>query len=268
MEKPDDLSGIADDSTPNVGRIYDFLLGGNHNFEIDRIYAEKIVETVPFTPKLARLVRWFLGVAARRLMQEGFTQFVDFASGLPVQDHIHQIAPEGSRVLYSDHDAVTVAYAKEIIGDNPDVAYVQCDVRHPEALLNSSLMEKIFDRTKKTAFGLNGITYFLSDEECEHTLKTLYDWADKGDKLYLCDSEWDEDKPSAKRIFELYSKIGQATFSHSRKKMATLSGRWKPADPGYASLEEWIDISNTSISIKTEELSLVGGSMYGVILEK
>ncbi len=268
MTKVNDISGIADDSTPSVGRIYDYLLGGNHNFEIDRAYAEKLMGTVPFAPKLARLVRWFLGEAVRRLLEDGITQFVDFASGLPVQDHIHQIAPKGARVVYSDHDAVTVAYAKEIIGADPNVAYILCDVREPETLLNSSVTEKLLDRTKKTAFGLNGITYFLSDEACAHTFKTLYDWAGKGDRLYLCESEWDEEKPGAKKIFELYSKIGQATFAHSKEKMAALADRWKPIEPRFASLEEWIEISNTPISIQEEEAALVGGSMYGVIFEK
>ncbi len=31
-----EYSSIADTSAPNAGRIYDFLLGGHHNFEVDR----------------------------------------------------------------------------------------------------------------------------------------------------------------------------------------------------------------------------------------
>ncbi|MBN1351565.1 SAM-dependent methyltransferase [candidate division KSB1 bacterium] len=120
------ISGIADDSKPNAGRIYDYFLGGDHNFEVDRIQGEKLKQFVPMVPKITRLICWFLGEAVRRLLSEGYTQFLDFASGLPVQDHIHQIAPQGTKVIYSDIDPITVAYANEIIGENPDVVYMQC----------------------------------------------------------------------------------------------------------------------------------------------
>ena len=31
---------MSDASVPNAGRIYDYLLGGHHNFEVDRLAAE------------------------------------------------------------------------------------------------------------------------------------------------------------------------------------------------------------------------------------
>ena len=39
---------IADASQPNAGRIYDYLLGGNHNFEIDRVAAEQLIQIPAF----------------------------------------------------------------------------------------------------------------------------------------------------------------------------------------------------------------------------
>ncbi|HUI69338.1 MAG TPA: SAM-dependent methyltransferase, partial [Spirochaetia bacterium] len=84
---------VADTSQPNAGRIYDFLLGGNHNFEIDRITAEGLIKAVPTMPQWVRLIRWFLNEAVHRLVEEGFTCFIDFASGLPTVDHIHHMVP-------------------------------------------------------------------------------------------------------------------------------------------------------------------------------
>ena len=99
---------IADASKPNAGRIYDYLLGGDHNFEIDRQAAEQLKAMVPEMPQWVRIVRWFLGEAVGRLLDEGFRHFLDFASGLPTVDHIHQIAPQETKVIYSDIDPVTV----------------------------------------------------------------------------------------------------------------------------------------------------------------
>ena len=184
-EESSNISGIADDTRPNAGRIYDYLLGGNHNFEVDRETAQKLLEVYPALPKFIKLLRWFLGESVRRLVGEGFTQFLDFASGLPVKDHIHQIAPVGTKVIYSDKDPVTVVYAQESIGDNPNVRYLHCEAEHPEAILNSGVTEELFDRNKKVAIGLSGIVYFLPDEGLVHAVGTLYDWAKEGDRLFV-----------------------------------------------------------------------------------
>ena len=142
MSSSEPVSSIADASRPNAGRIYDFLLGGSHNFEIDRQAAQGLLQMVPEMPQWVRLIRWFLGEAVRRLLADGFTRFLDFASGLPTVDHIHQIAPKGTKVIYSDIDPVTVAYAQDIIKGNPDVACVECDAGQPEKLLQSGIVKK------------------------------------------------------------------------------------------------------------------------------
>jgi hypothetical protein len=100
MTEKKNIRDIADASVPNAGRIYDYLLGGSHNFEVDRQAAEKALELAPFLSKTLRLIRWFLGQAIRRLIDEGYDKFVDFASGLPAMDHIHQVAPRGTKVIY------------------------------------------------------------------------------------------------------------------------------------------------------------------------
>ena len=39
---------IVDASKPSAGRMYDYWLGGNHNFEVDRQAADQVSKTVPF----------------------------------------------------------------------------------------------------------------------------------------------------------------------------------------------------------------------------
>ena len=80
-----------DTTQPNAGRIYDFLLGGNHNFEPDRQAAQMLLQVAPFMPQVLKQIRTFLGVATKRLSMDGFKYFIDFASGLPTNDNIHHI---------------------------------------------------------------------------------------------------------------------------------------------------------------------------------
>jgi hypothetical protein len=40
--------------------MYDYFLGGSHNFDVDRQAAEQVIKLMPFVTKFARLQRWTL----------------------------------------------------------------------------------------------------------------------------------------------------------------------------------------------------------------
>lgn len=268
MDKSTDFLSIADPSSPNPGRIYDYLLGGHHNFEVDREAAVKVVELAPFMSKSLLLIRWFLGEATRRLIDEGFDKYLDLASGLPTMDQIHEIAPEGTKVIYSDIDPVTVEYAQEILGDSKYVHYVECDAGKPEDLLKSKLVKELFGQDRKVAIGFNGIAYFLPDETVEHALRTLYDWADEGAKLFMSDADADPAKITDKMrtVFDLYSEIGQPIYVRPKERLLEMAKPWKVEPPGTLPLDEWIEVGKV---FTEEERSEYGGTgFFGVILKK
>jgi len=244
MGEKDKFASIADSGKPNPGRIYDYLLGGNHNFEVDRLAAEQVVKVMPFFPKLFKLIRWFLGEAVRRLCEDGYTQFIDFASGLPTVDHIHQVAPAGTKVIYSDIDPVTVAYGQEIIKDNPNVLYGVCPAEKPENLLNSPLVTQLFGKSRRVAIGFNGVAYFLPDDKFQNSMKDLYDWAGKGSRLFLCDTGFDASSVSgaSRDMAALYARLGQPIFLRSRQTTEALARPWKVMKPGFKPLDEWVGI--------------------------
>jgi hypothetical protein len=266
MSSNDDVSSIADASRPNAGRIYDYLLGGNHNFEIDRQAAEQLIQIAPGTRQIVRTVRWFLGEAVLRLVSDGYKYFLDFASGLPTVDHIHQIAPQGTKVIYSDIDPVTVSYAKDIIRDNPDVECVECDIRKPETLLDSSTVAKMFGKQRKIAIGMNGIAWFLTDDELAHALEVVYEWAGEGSKLFISDASSRGITKGLEAVFEFYKKVGQPVYARSLDTLTRLIGKWKIEDPGFQPLPEWIDIDKKLLDTTYEDV--LGGYFAGAILGK
>jgi O-methyltransferase involved in polyketide biosynthesis len=267
MAENDKVSSIADASKPNAGRIYDFVLGGNHNFEVDRAAAQQVLKAAPMFPKSARTIRWFLGEAVRRFLSDGFTQFIDFASGLPTMDHIHEVATKGTKVVYSDIDPVTVAYGQEIIKDNPDVRYILCNIKTPERLLEDPEIITFIDRSRKTAIGMNGIFYFISDEDIHHSLQLMYDWAAKGSRLYLCDFEMDPSNltPSMQDMVTQYRKLGQPFFLRSRTTLIELCKPWKAIEPGFQPLEDWVGLK---AGVADQEKKQLEGNLIGGILEK
>ena len=146
---------ISDASKPSAGRIYDYFLKRNHNFLIDREMAKQILKAVPDASEMAQFIRWFIGEAVMRLSKMGYTQFIDFASGLPTVNHIHTTAPEGTKVIYSDIDPITVRYSKKNIGDNPLVKYETCDAATPEIPLESDTVKELLGKDRKVVFGMN-----------------------------------------------------------------------------------------------------------------
>jgi hypothetical protein len=97
----------VDTKRANVARIYDYLLGGTHNFAADRDAARTLTAIDPGMPDVAKANRAFLGRAVRFLAAAGIRQFLDIGSGVPTEGNVHEIAraiAPDSRAVYVDTD--------------------------------------------------------------------------------------------------------------------------------------------------------------------
>ena len=89
---PDTKHGAADDSSaPSVARIYDWLLGGTGNYQVDRELGEEMVARAPELRDAARANRSFYQRAARHLAEAGVAQCIDPGSGLPTPGSTHEV---------------------------------------------------------------------------------------------------------------------------------------------------------------------------------
>lgn len=260
---------IIDDSKPNAGRMYDYYLGGNHNFEVDRQAAERVITLLPFAPKGARLQRWALQDIAEELTQRrGYDVIIDFASGLPTNDHIHQIAPEGTTIIYSDYDPVVVEYAHNILGDTPNVYFFEADAAVPEALLNRPEVKEILDGKRKVGFVLWGVSGFLSNEVIAHTVNYIYEWAAPGSCLaFNAQGANLPDNPTLDQTFKIYEQMGSTFHRRSLNKFRELLRPWK-MDQDFISLLEWHGFDESELA--QEDLETIGplAGGYGAYLVK
>ena len=76
----------------SAARIYDYYLGGVHNFPADQEAARRIMAQLPTMPIIARENRAFLGRAVTYLTNAGIRQFLDIGSGIPTEGNVHEIA--------------------------------------------------------------------------------------------------------------------------------------------------------------------------------
>src|SRR5215218_9606597 len=127
MERPAWAPRGIDISVPSVSRMYDFYLGGSHNFEVDREAARKAIEIMPGLPKIMQANRAFMRRAVRYAVDHGVTQFLDIGSGIPTFGNVHEVAQAaspGARVVYVDNDPVAVAHARALLADDPRTGVV------------------------------------------------------------------------------------------------------------------------------------------------
>ncbi len=254
---------IIDLTKPNAGRIYDYFIGGHHNFEVDRQAAEQIAKFVPFLPRFLRLGRWFLQEATVRLLDMGYDKFLDFASGLPTVKYIHELAPQ-AKVIYSDIDPVVVAYGREIVGHNPNVRYELCDAGRPEDLLNSPVVAETFGDDHRVAIMMNGILMFLTEEEIPHAARLLYDWAAEGSCLATSfETVSAERLPDFREILEIYKQMGEEISAWPLEVFQALLRPWQPDEHGFRPVEYWLGIEE---SMSEEEA--MGMVRYGAFMFK
>jgi O-methyltransferase involved in polyketide biosynthesis len=251
---------------PNAGRVYDYVLGGSHNFEADRQAAEYMISLVPSTRKWVRMLRMFLQDAVQKLVEEGFDKFLDLASGLPTADHIHATAPQ-ARVIYVDNDPVVVTYGTDILGDNPNVRYIQTDIRNIDAILASPIIQDLFGDARKIAIGFNAVTCFLTEEETQQIVRPLYDWAAPGSKMLATFETKLSDlmTPKMQQFVDMFTQMGSPYYFLTLEESEEIMKPWRADERGFRPLAEWLSIPD---QITEEDREGVGLEFYGVILTK
>jgi hypothetical protein len=262
---------ITDTSRPSAGRIYDYLLGGSHNFEVDRQAAEQLRAMMPFVDKSVRLQRWALqDVAVELAERRGFDVIIDFASGLPTNDHIHLVTPPDTTVIYSDYDPVVVEYAHEILAGTPNVYFFHADARHPEELLGRPEVQQILNGRRDVALVCWGVTGFLADEEIVPALHTLYEWA--GQKSCLAYNAQVADvninDPASARALALYAQMGSPVYPRPLSKHQELVQPWHPDANGFIPLLKWHGFDQSDLTPEDSKIFGTVGAGYGAYLVK
>jgi hypothetical protein len=261
---------IIDTNKPSAGRIYDYLLGGSHNFEIDRQAADQMIALIPFITKFARLQRWALqDIASELTNKRGFDVIIDFASGLPTTDHIHMNVAKGTTVIYSDIDPVVVEYAREILKDSPNVYFFENDACHPEELLNRAEVQEILAGRRKVAIGYWGFNSFLNDEELAHSTRAIYDWVAPGSCLaYNAQAVVNQTSPAMLESIEIYKKMGAPFYMRSLEKHRELSQPWKLDEQGFIPLLDWHGFNESEMGKEDKENFGPFGGGYGAYMTK
>jgi SAM-dependent methyltransferase len=242
--EPDWVPPDVDTKRANVARVYDYWLGGTHNFLPDQDLARALLAVEPNFRAIARANRAFLGRAVRVLADAGIRQFLDIGSGIPTEGNVHEVAQHaapGTHVVYADIDPIAVAHSKAILAGNADAAIIEADLREPEKILAHHTVGPLIDFSQPTAVLLVAVLHFIADaDDPWRIVATLRDALAPGSYLVLCHAT-DESKPGVTHAFEKVYNRNVSTDVHmrSREQILRFFDGFDLVDPGLVFMPQW-----------------------------
>ncbi|WP_150239707.1 SAM-dependent methyltransferase [Nocardiopsis quinghaiensis] len=156
-----------DMETPSIARMYDFLLGGKDNFEVDRKACEALADGIPELVAFANDNRAYLSRAVEHVAAQGVEQFLDLGAGLPTANNTHHAAQRANpraRVLYVDHDPIVLAHGRALLSDSAGTAFLLADIRDTDRILGAPETTRLIDTDQPVCVMLVSLLHCLPDE--------------------------------------------------------------------------------------------------------
>jgi hypothetical protein len=265
MHRDSSLSAYAAFEKPSPARIYDYFLGGHHNFAIDRHAAEHMAAIYPDAPLIAQANRAFLRRVVTFLAAQGIDQFLDLGSGIPTIGSAHAVAqtlnPE-ARVIYVDVDPIAVHHSQAILQGNPHAIVVHADVRQPDQLLAHPEVRRVLDLRRPVGILLLLLMHFIADaQEAYRIVGYLRDAVAPGSCLALSHTTYHTIPPKiSERFARLYTGITNPGHLRSQRQIERFFDGLTMTEPGVVFVPLWRPEDVDDILLDQPERSMtIGG---------
>jgi SAM-dependent methyltransferase len=262
--EPDWVPSGIDVKRANAARVYDYWLGGSHNFLADQDLGRAMAAVDPNTRAIARANRAFLGRAVGFLAGTGIGQFLDVGSGIPTEGNVHEVAQRANpaaRVVYADIDPVAVAHSRAILAGNASAAVIQADLRRPEQILASAEVSELIDFGRPVGLLLVSVLHFLADEDDPWRIAaTLRDALAPGSYLVLSHAT-DESRPTVVRAAQRVYSSGAPSRGRARSRAEILRffDGFGLVDPGLVYVPQWRPDCPTDVPADPSQLWFLVG---------
>jgi hypothetical protein len=228
---------------PSVARLYDYLLGGQHNFAADRDFARKVLQTEPNARLIVTENRKFLGRAVRFLLSAGIRQFIDLGSGIPTQENVHQIAQRGdpgARVIYVDHDPVAVAHSKQLLTGNTLARVIHADLRDPGGILEHPDVTALIDFSEPVGLLMVSVLHFIVDsDDLAGILARYQSRLVPGSALTISHATYEAAPGVAAQVQDLYQSTTASSQFRTHAEIMRLFTGFELVEPGLVYLALW-----------------------------
>ncbi|RJQ80809.1 hypothetical protein D5S17_07110 [Pseudonocardiaceae bacterium YIM PH 21723] len=237
---PEDI----DISVPSSARVYDYMLGGAHNFAVDRAMGQKLLEIDPGYRDLTRIARATLGRIVRYMVSNGIRQFLDIGSGIPTVYNVHEIAQgidPSCRVVYVDRDPIAVAHSQLMLQDNPAAAMVSSDMREPERILNAPETQRLIDFDQPVGLLFMLMLHWLTDDDDPVRMTEFYrSKLAPGSFMGVTHVGTEHDEVTDAALATIKNNTGgEFITERTREQVAAMFGEFQLVEPGLVGCGEW-----------------------------
>ncbi|MRH88781.1 SAM-dependent methyltransferase [Nocardia sp. SYP-A9097] len=153
---------------PSIARVYDYLLGGQDNYAVDREVGDFFKNDLPGSVAIAFSNRHALVRAVEEMTRLGIRQFLDMGSGLPTADNVHQVAQRwipDARVVYIDNDPIVLAHGRALLADEQTTMVIQADLHDPADIRKRPEVLRLIDFEQPVGVIFSATLHHLQDEE-------------------------------------------------------------------------------------------------------
>jgi hypothetical protein len=159
---------VMPEEATNLTRLYDAMLGGKDNYEVDREVRDRLTAIAPGFPEMTQGNHQFLLRATRFLAREaGIRQFLDCGAALPSWENMHegvQRFNSEASVVYLALDQLILAHGRALLADNDQTHMVEIDWRTPRDVIGSPVVRKYVDFDEPVAICHVGSMNYILDE--------------------------------------------------------------------------------------------------------
>ena len=243
MDRPEWAPEGLDIDRPSAARIYDYLLGGFHNFEIDRQVARQAMEGMPDVVTQALANRAFMHRSVRYLVGAGIRQFLDLGSGIPTLGNVHEIAqvadPE-ARVVYVDIDPIAVAHSRQILTSVPNTAVIHQDMTRPDEIMSHPALRAAFDLSQPIAILLIAVLHAVGDDANPVGIMARYrDLIASGSYLVIAHGTFEGRPEETARLVEISKRTPTPLTPRSREEIGAFFDGYDLVEPGIVFAPAW-----------------------------
>ncbi|HEX6293411.1 MAG TPA: SAM-dependent methyltransferase [Herpetosiphonaceae bacterium] len=216
----------------------------------DHERARMIMEHRKFAYKGMLAIRAASALAGQIYAEHGLEAAMDLASSVPEEDYLHDYLPNAP-ILYNDIDPFVIAWSRQLLGDRPNIAYTNEDVRNIQQIL--AVAAQHFGAARRIGVHATGLWYFIeSDEEIQAITQATFDFAAPGSLKTV--TGWDDPgDQGTTAIKKGYQQSGQTLYPRSAAQITELMRPWQPYQGGLMPTEQFFRQHGRYRQLDTEE---------------
>ncbi|MCU7726979.1 SAM-dependent methyltransferase [Actinoplanes sp. KI2] len=233
----------VDPQRPTGARVYDYYLGGTHNFAADRQAAAVALAAMPHLPDVVRMGRAFLRRAVTEAASAGLDQFFDLGAGIPAPGSVAEVARAvrpGCRIVSVDVDPVAVVHTRRLAAGDPGLVAVLADLTDADEVLTAPGVPEMIDFDRPVCVLALAVAQFITDtERLARALERYREVLAPGSWLVMSHACTEEDAPHAQQLLRIYSHTTSPLMMRSRDEFRALFGDWDLVPPGLIAAADW-----------------------------